>query len=83
MIRDLLRALDMLESGDWDGAHRIAQEDETQMGSWLHGIVHVIEGDEGNAKYWFRKAGRRFPGMDSMDREIAAIRSILEETPDR
>jgi hypothetical protein len=82
MNRDLLRALDMLESGDWDGAHEIAQEDKTEIGSWLHGIVHILEGDQGNAQYWYRRAGRPFPGMDSTKREIAAIRSVLEEKLD-
>ena len=78
MSRQLLQALEMLESGNWDGAHQIAQEDMTEMGSWLHGVVHIIEGDRGNAEYWYRRAGRRFPGMESVMGEIAAIRSALK-----
>jgi predicted component of type VI protein secretion system len=80
--RELLRALEMLESGDWDGAHQVAQEDRTAMGSWLHGIIHVIEGDRGNAAYWYQRAGRGFPGMDSVKREIAAFRSVLQQQGD-
>ena len=82
MSRPLLQALEMLESGNWDGAHQIAQEDKSAMGSWLHGIVHILEGDQGNARYWYGRAGRPFPGMDSTKREIVAIRSALEEEPD-
>ena len=82
MSQELLRALDMLESGDWAGAHQIAQEDRTEIGSWLHGIVHILEGDRGNAGYWFQRAGRPFPGMESVKREIAAIRSTLEQKRD-
>jgi hypothetical protein len=82
MSRDLLRALAMLEAGDWEGAHEIAQEDKTEIGSWLHGIVHILEGDQGNAQYWYRRAGRPFPGMDSTKREFAAIRSVLQEKLD-
>lgn len=82
MSRQLLQALGMLESGNWDGAHQIAQEDKTEMGFWLHGIVHILEGDQANAQYWYRRAGRAFPGMDSTKREIAAIRSVLEEKLD-
>jgi len=37
---DLLQGLRLLESGDWDGAHAIAQADTSVAGSWLHGIVH-------------------------------------------
>lgn len=78
MSQELLRALEMLESGDWHAAHQIAQENKTKLGSWLHGVVHIIEGDRGNAEYWYGRAGRRFPGMESVKGEIAAIRSALK-----
>jgi hypothetical protein len=78
MNPELHRALAMLESGDWHGAHQIAQENKTRVGSWLHGLVHIVEGDRGNAEYWYRRAGRPFPGMESVKGEIAAIRSALE-----
>jgi len=82
MSQELLRALEMLDSGNWDGAHQIAQEDKTAIGSWLHGVVHIIEGDRGNAEYWYRRARRPFPGMESVKREIAAIKSALEQKRD-
>ena len=27
--------------------------------------------------YWYRRAGRTFPGMDATDRELEAIRAAL------
>jgi hypothetical protein len=74
---ELLRGLDLLASGDWSGAHAIAQADPTALGSWLHGIVHIIEGDQGNAQYWYRRADRTFPGMQATEPEIQALRSTL------
>jgi hypothetical protein len=56
VLCDLLRGLALLESGDWDGAHAIAQADSSELGSWLHGIVHMVEPDEGNSRYWYRRA---------------------------
>ena len=32
-------------SGDWQKAHAIVQNDESEMGCWAHGIVHMLEGD--------------------------------------
>ena len=29
------------------------------MGSWIHAHLHVIEGDLGNAAYWYNRAGRK------------------------
>jgi hypothetical protein len=77
--RDLLRGLTLLESGDWDGAHAIAQADTSDLGSWLHGIVHMLEPDQGNSMYWYRRACRPFPGMSAAGSEIAALRTALTD----
>ena len=47
------------------------------MGSWLHGIVHMAEPDESNSRYWYRKAGRDFPGMAALPDEMNAIEAAL------
>lgn len=52
------KALWFTKKGDWDAAHDIAQDIETPMGSWIHALLHLIEGDLGNARYWFVEAGR-------------------------
>jgi hypothetical protein len=44
--------------GDWDAAHRVAQDIEGADGSWVHAYLHRKEGDAGNAAYWYRRAGR-------------------------
>ena len=74
---DLLRALDLLQAGDWHGAHAIAQADPSELGSWCHGIVHMAEPDRSNAMYWYRRAGRPFPGLEAVESEIAALRAAL------
>ena len=71
---DLRRAADLLAAGDWQAAHTIVQEDESTLAAWLHGIVHTLEGDLDNARYWYGKAGRAFSGRDAVDDEIAAAR---------
>ncbi len=44
--------------GDWQKAHRCAQEDEGKSGAWVHAFLHRKEGDLGNAGYWYRRAGK-------------------------
>ena len=49
-------AIRHLTRGDWQKAHAIVQNDESDLGYWAHGIVHMVEGDIGNARYWYRRA---------------------------
>jgi len=53
-----LRALWLDARGDWEGAHTLAQEAGGRDGAWVHAYLHRKEGDEGNAGYWYSRAGR-------------------------
>ena len=73
-ISDEVRALWYLKKGEWEQSHNIAQDIHTPMGSWIHALIHVIEGDQGNANYWFSMAGkpsRRMSDIDTLWDEIA------------
>lgn len=56
-IGELLRALWFDANGDWDEAHRIAQDVTTSEGARVHAYLHRKEGDAANARYWYRSAG--------------------------
>ena len=71
----LADAIELLEAGDWQAAHAIVQKDSSSQGSWAHGIVHMMEGDLGNADYWYRRAGRARPSSDAIEGEIAALKA--------
>ena len=42
--------------GDWDQAHRLAQSQKDADGAWVHAYLHRVEGNPGNAGYWYRHA---------------------------
>jgi Tfp pilus assembly protein PilF len=76
---ELERALAFLRSGDWDAAHKIVQQDEdSPLSCWAHGIVHLMEGDVSNARYWYREARREFPRAPSIAEEITALEAALK-----
>ena len=78
MKLDLRKAVQFLESGDWQAAHVIVQEDEdSRLFCWAHGIVHIMEGDRSNARYWYRKAGRSFEKDTAAQEEIAALKAEI------
>jgi hypothetical protein len=74
----LRRAADLLAAGDWEGAHTIVQDDASPLAAWMHGIVHLLEGDVSNARYWYGRAGRAFPGDGAARAEIEAVRAAVE-----
>jgi hypothetical protein len=79
----LTRAVRHLEAGNWQAAHEIVQKDASALGCWAHGIVHLLEGDLGNAQYWYRRARRTFPHLDCVGAEIAALKDAVSVPPSR
>jgi hypothetical protein len=72
----LERAIDFLDQGNWEAAHAIVQKDEeSPLACWAHGIVHLMERDLANARYWYTEAGRPFPEAPSVAEEISALKS--------
>lgn len=62
--------------GDWDEAHRVAQDVDGASGAWVHAYLHRKEGDPGNAAYWYRRAGKPV-GRGSLEDEWRALVSAL------
>jgi hypothetical protein len=77
--KELAQALNLLRQGHWEAAHRIVQQDEdSPLSCWAHGIVHLMEGDVSNARYWYREAKRDFPRQPSIPDEIDAFDAALK-----
>lgn len=58
MVSAALQGLWWAKKGDWEKAHRIVMDDHSRDGAWVHAYLHRVEGDEGNADYWYRQARR-------------------------
>jgi len=76
---ELKSAVALLKDGDWQAAHEIVQRDEeSALACWAHGIVHLMEGDASNARYWYRAAQRDFPRSPAVEEEIRALAAALQ-----
>ena len=67
----------LLKEGNWQAAHEIVQEDESELGAWAHVIVHMLEGDMANAAYWYRRAKRPLPEEGGAAGEIQTLATTL------
>ena len=64
-----LSALWWTKKDRWDEAHTVAQDIDTPLGSWIHALLHTIEGDLGNAGYWYNRAGQPAIQAKQIDEE--------------
>ena len=74
---DLVRAVELVLAGKWDAAHQLVQQHEDGTAAWIHAVLHKLEGDLGNARYWYRRADRMKYVEYESRAELAAIRSEL------
>ncbi|MEE8296281.1 MAG: hypothetical protein V3R26_00460 [Hyphomicrobium sp.] len=72
------RAVDLAIAGEWAAAHKATQQLEgNATADWLHAVLHKIEGDHDNARYWYRRISHEFEEFDDPKTELAAIRASL------
>ena len=75
---DLLRAVELALAGEWDAAHELVQQHEDNAtASWIHAVLHKMEGDLSNSRYWYRHAGRLDRVAEEPRAELAAIQAEL------
>ena len=75
----LKSSVELALKGDWHQAHCIAQESDHPLAHWIHAVLHKIEGDEWNSRYWYRRTKRQYEDYADPDAELHAIRQQLED----
>jgi hypothetical protein len=71
-----LEALWWAKKGEWDKAHRIVMDESGRDAAWVHAYLHRVEGDAGNAAYWYRQA-RRSVASGTLEQEWTTIVAAL------
>ena len=78
MNTEYVRAIELALAGDWDAAHNIVQRYEADAtAAWIHAVLHKIEGDLSNSRYWYRRAGKLEHVEDEAKSELQEIRQSL------
>jgi hypothetical protein len=75
---NLLQAVKLALAAKWDAAHELVQkyEDDT-LAAWIHAVLHKMEGDLANSRYWYRRADRMNHVADEPRAELAAIQAEI------
>jgi len=71
---DMKTAIAAALAGEWDRAHRIVQEYGEPLANQIHAVLHKIEGDEWNSRYWYkRSAGAQYEDFADPEAELHAL----------
>jgi hypothetical protein len=68
-----------LRAGRWEVAHREVQRDASPLTAWLHGIVHLQEGDLEDAEYWYGLGQQNFRNRGTWQQELARLEAAIAQ----
>ncbi len=74
----LIIAVQAALDGDWRASHNIAQDYFDPIANWIHAVLHKIEGDVWNSKYWYaRTTGKTYEDFADPQDELRTIFKTL------
>jgi len=77
MKSELLKAVKLAQNNDWNAAHRVVQEYNSATACWIHAVLHKIEGDESNSRYWYARCNTHYEDFPDFNDELNAIIEFL------
>lgn len=82
-MSDLRQTLNLMQAGRWNEAHDRIQHDDSLLAAWLHGLLHLQEGDLEDAENWYNRAARHFRSRGSLQEEMALFEAALPGPTDQ
>jgi hypothetical protein len=76
-MSNLRHVLEHMRANRWTEAHNLVQHDDSEQAAWLHGILHIQEGDLEDAEYWYGKANRNFRSRGTLAEELQRFEAEL------
>ena len=67
-----------LRKSEWDKAHAIVMTMRDKLAFRIHGLVHRVEGDFENARYWYGRASVPLTRSLRLAAELKKIESELK-----
>lgn len=75
------QVLQDLHAGRWHQAHDLVQKDGSVLAAWLHGILHIQEGDLEDAENWYNRANRPFRSRGTLQEELSLFEITRAQQP--
>ncbi len=76
-LNNIQKSLWYISKGNWDKAHSIVQFIFSKNAAWVHAFIHRVEGDNANANFWYRNAGKEFPNTDQKQEYNQLVETLV------
>ena len=77
----LINAIKLALAGKWDEPHVMVQDYNTHDACWIHAVLHKIEGDAWNSRYWYARTKKQYEDYADAQTELQAIlQHLLSQT---
>jgi hypothetical protein len=76
----LTKAIHSAINGDWHIAHEIVQDLNDPYASWIHAVLHKIERDEFNSRYWYAKTTAKYEDFVLPDQEWLCLLDLMNKS---
>jgi len=76
---DHIKALDIAREGNWDESHKLVQPYSDKLSCLIHAYLHRVEGDMGNAQYWYDRA-REDMLNNTLEDELSRLYEMADKT---
>ena len=73
----LKQAITLALNDSWEASHKIVQDIHSIHAYWIHAVLHKIEGDESNSRYWYERAQQSYDAYNDPKQELIFIQNNL------
>ena len=77
-LEELKVAVQAALNDEWDRSHKIVQEYGDVYACWIHAVLHKIEGDAGNSRYWYARTRHQYEDYTDSYIELQRIAQELD-----
>jgi len=78
MSSQYIKAIELALNDEWDASHMIVQDHADIIACWIHAVLHKIEGDANNSRYWYAKTHQHYEDFSDAKIELNKIKQSLQ-----
>ncbi len=76
---EMTKAVNLALKDEWAAAHEIVQDLSDPTACWIHAVLHKIEGDASNSRYWYARSRHAYEEFTNPQEELKYIASCIAD----